>query len=63
MYRLREKSARNKLILQYREANPELTLAEIGDAFKISRQRVSIIIKATRLANGKRQQGVANGDN
>jgi len=41
------KLARNKMLLEYRRANPELSLQEIGDAFGISRQRVSQIIMKT----------------
>ena len=39
------KTERNRLLLEYRKANPEASLAEIGRLFNISKQRVSEILQ------------------
>jgi len=51
-YKIRLKAKRNEQLIVYRKANPELTLAEIGEAFGISRQRVHQILKEN---NGKKR--------
>ena len=40
-----KKLHRDSLLTEYAAAHPELSLAEIGKIFRISRQRVSIIMK------------------
>jgi len=39
------KTARNQAVKDYHEAHPEFSLKEIGQVFRISKQRVSQIIK------------------
>ena len=44
-YKLRDKKARNKVIVKYRKDFPDTTLEELGQMFGISRQRVYQILK------------------
>ena len=39
------KKERNRLLVEYHQSHPELSMAEIGKIFNISKQRVSIILK------------------
>ena len=39
------KTKRNLQLLEYANKNPELSMTEIGEVFRISRQRVSKILK------------------
>lgn len=39
------KTERNRLILELYLRNPDMSMAEIGEMFRISRQRVAQIIK------------------
>ena len=39
------KTERNQLLLEYRKGHPNASLAEIGQLFNISKQRVSEILK------------------
>jgi len=40
-----KKKERNRLLIEYRQQHPELSMAEIGKIFNISKQRVSVILK------------------
>ena len=40
-----KKRLRNRLLVEYHQAHPELSMAEIGKIFNISKQRVSVILK------------------
>ena len=46
---------RNKMIIQFREDNPELSLKEIAESFNVSRQRVFQILK--RYGNDSKKVG------
>lgn len=43
-YERTTKTVRNKMVRDYHNAHPELSLKEIGDIFNISKQRVSVLI-------------------
>ncbi len=43
-YDSERKTERDRLLLEYRKANPDASLAEIGRLFNISKQRVSEIL-------------------
>ena len=43
-YESNTKTARNQAVRDYRKAHPELSLREIGDIFKISKARVSVLV-------------------
>ena len=47
-YDILRKLERNRLLVQYRQAHPELSLQEIGAVFNITRERVSQILKAEK---------------
>ena len=40
-----QKTERNRLILELYEQNPNISMAEVGEIFHISRQRVEQIVK------------------
>ena len=42
------KTKRNEAVKQYKDANPDLSLKEIGGIFQISKQRVAQIIKKSK---------------
>lgn len=47
------KTERNRMLVQFVEEHPNLTLEEIGRVFNISKQRVSELLKIERLKNEK----------
>lgn len=42
------KLERNRLLVEYRQAHPELSLDEIADVFNITRERVRQILEANK---------------
>ena len=51
-YKLRDKRARNKKLIEFAARNPELTLRELGSLYKISYERVRQILKRGREDHG-----------
>ncbi|GAI61871.1 unnamed protein product [marine sediment metagenome] len=52
------KTERNRMLVQFVEEHPNLTLEEIGRVFNISKQRVSELLKIERLKNEKAAEPV-----
>ncbi len=56
-YEANTKVERNRMLFEYRQAHPELSLQEIGDVFEISRERVrQIILKEARRRRLKNEK-------
>lgn len=43
-YKLADKRKRNKAIISYKVANPDVTLIEMANIFKLSPQRIFVIL-------------------